>query len=103
QMEYTTLRRLLAFAAIIGATTGLAAAALAQPPPGGGFPGQARPGGPGGQGGRRGGFPGGGRQMSVAMLPVATLDAVVKLTPDQKGKITTIHDTFVKSFTGFRP
>lgn len=65
-----------------------------------------RPGGPGagrGQGRGQGFGRGGGRQMSVASMPVSTLDAIVKLTPAQKAKVTQIHDATMKQFAGFRP
>jgi hypothetical protein len=69
----------------------------------------AQPGGPGGGqgGGQRfgqGGFGGGGgrgqgrggRQMSVATMRVSTLDAIVKLTPQQKTKVTQLQDKYNK-------
>jgi hypothetical protein len=40
--------------------------------------------------------------MGAAMLPVATLDAIVKLSPDQKTKIAGIHDGLEKSMTAMR-
>lgn len=93
-MVSLTLRKLLSRTALGGMLAGMCVVSLAQGPGG-----QGRgPGGPGGQGGR-----GGGRGMSVASLPVSALDAMVKLTPDQKTKITAIHNKHVKELTALRP
>lgn len=94
-----TPRRLLALTAVLGTITCLCATTFAQQP--GARPGGGQRRGFGGFGGGQG--RGGGRQMSVAALPIATLDAIVKLTPAQKTKITPIHDNFVKSAAAFRP
>jgi hypothetical protein len=98
-MKSTVLSRILALAAAAGMMAGLTVVGSAQPPSRPGIPGVGRPGGPGMQGGGRGR---GGRQMGAAMLPVATLDAIVKLSPDQKTKVTGIHDGLEKSMTAMR-
>jgi Spy/CpxP family protein refolding chaperone len=85
------LGRLLTLSALVGMAAGLCVTspAWAQNPPGGAGQGQ----------GRRGG----GRQMSLARMSVSQLDAIVKLTADQKAKITPIHDDYVKQATALRP
>ena len=91
-MHTLTLRKLLAFSAILGIIGSVGTTSiLAQGAPQGQGRGQ-------GGGGRQG-----GRQMSLASLPVATLDSIVKLTPAQKTKITPIHDNYVKQMTALRP
>jgi hypothetical protein len=99
--KHTTLCRLIALTAAIGAVVISNVPVLAQGPPAG-------PGGFGGRGGGRGGFGGGRggfgqRQITAATLPVETLDAIVKLTPTQKTKITQLHDGFTKSMMAMRP
>ena len=44
-----------------------------------------------------------GRRVTVATLPVSVLDAVVKLTPEQKTKITAIHDKYEADTRSLRP
>ena len=91
-MHTFTLRKLLVSAAIVGTLISVGTVTFAQP------------GTPGGQGrGQGGGRQGGGRQMSIASMPVATLDTIVKLTADQKTKITLLHDSFVKQAEASRP
>ena len=90
-MKRPTLRGLLTLSALVGVAAGLCIttpAAWAQNPGGGGGRGQGR---------------GGGRQMSLARMSVAQLDAIVKLTPDQKEKIGPIHDEYVKQAAALRP
>jgi Spy/CpxP family protein refolding chaperone len=57
---------------------------------------------PGQGGGRRFGRQG-GRGMMLAMIPVAALDAELKLSADQKTKITAIHDKFEANTKALRP
>jgi hypothetical protein len=54
-----------------------------------------------GQGQRRG--QGRNRAASVATLPVSVIDSIVKLTPEQKTKVTTIHDKFIADTRALRP
>ncbi len=97
-MHTLTLRHLLTVSALIGTLGTLGTATFAQ-----GAPAAGTPGGQGQGRGQGGGRQGGGRQMSIASLPVATLDTIVKLTADQKAKITKIHDDFVKESEALRP
>ena len=92
-MVLISLRKSLSRSALAGMLACMCVVSLAQGPGG-----QGRGPGGGGQGGR-----GGGRGMSVASLPVNALDAMVKLTPDQKTKITAIHNKHVKELTALRP
>src|SRR2546423_9678723 len=59
---------------------------------------QANPAGRG-QGGQR---RGGGR-VSLATLPIETIDAIVKLTPEEKTKITEIQAAYAKDAAPLRP
>ncbi len=75
------------------ALTLIGGSALAQAPAAGaGQPGQ------GGQGRGRG-----GRGASLTTLPVETLDKIVKLTPDQKTKLTVIRDKYTEDSRSLRP
>jgi len=99
-MHNLRLRRLMSVVAVVGVTIVIGIPVMAQQPP--------PPGGPGGRaggfgGGGRGGPRGGGRQLSIAALPVATLDAIVKLKPDQKKKVVVIHDSYVAAMAAGRP
>jgi Spy/CpxP family protein refolding chaperone len=75
----------------LAALLGLSIVSYAQDPANGQQPRQGR-----GQRGQRG-------QVSLANLPVDTVDKLVKLTPDQKTKVTAIHDKFVEDTKGLRP
>lgn len=92
-MYRTVLHRLVQGSLLCSVLLGLGVAVLAQ--------------GPGGQGqGRNAAGPGGGRGgrgVSLASLPVNALDAIVKLTPDQKKKITEIRENHAKEMAALRP
>src|SRR5262249_12006153 len=64
---------------------------------------QGEPGQGGGQGGGRRFGRQGGRGMGLAMIPVAALDAELKLSADQKTKITAIHAKFEADTKDLRP
>src|SRR5690242_9827423 len=86
-MQSRKLAFLCAAAAVLMTVT---ASAFAQNPPGQRRAGQ-------GQGRNR------GRGVSLATLSVSTLDAVVKLTPEQKTKLTAIHDKYETDAKPLRP
>lgn len=91
-MRAPTIRRWLGLSVLLSALGCLCVGSLAQRP--------GPPGAPGGGQGRRQGF---GRPMSVAALPVSTLDSIVKLTPAQKAKVTQIQERLRKESEALRP
>jgi len=65
--------------------------------------GQAGAGAPGQPGGRQGRGQGGGRGAALATIPIATLDSYLKLTADQKAKITAIQAQYKEDMKAFVP
>src|SRR4051812_42990971 len=63
---------------------------------------QNQPGGAG-QRGQRGQGGRGGRGASLTTLPVETLDKILKLTPDEKTKVTAIRDKYTEESRTLRP
>lgn len=92
-----TFRKMMTLSALVGTVLCFSTVAFAQDAA------APQPGAPGGRQRGQGGGRQGGRQMSVAALPVATLDSIVKLTAEQKTKITKIHDEYVKQSEALRP
>jgi Spy/CpxP family protein refolding chaperone len=81
----------------LASITLLGSVAIAQAPP-------AAPGGQGqgrGQGRGQGGR--GGRQASLTTMPIETLDKILKLTPDQKTKITAAREKYTADSRALRP
>lgn len=91
-MCHSLPRRLLALSGVLGMMTCMCVTSVAQ-----------GPGVSGGQGRGQGGRQGGGRQASVATMPVERLSAILNLTPAQKTKIGQIQGRFAKEMQSLRP